>query len=203
MAKRNLLIVISYLFLVLLVLVDSCSTGVESSPEPGILRVKIQSDSSDTSIVIANKTYILSKQDRFNVKFTQGKVYDVDSVFFTLYPDIFSYTQRDVTCDILKTEDGQYKEFTIFETFLPPGEYRRLQFGIAVSSYVFLGNNEIPISLPPNTELLIDFDFDFSINSNELTEIKMNIYPFQSIKRFQDSFYFIRKVEVVKIDYTG
>jgi len=177
-----------------------CSTGVEDDPGKGIIRVFVSSNPADTSIVIANKIFVVKSGDTFVVKFVQGKVY-IDSTFFILYPDTTSYTQEDRQFNILAMSDSSgYQEFRVFESFLPAGFYDRLQFGLTATEVVLRGNH-IPISLPPGEMLLMDFPLEMFIEEERVTEIRLVIWPFQSIRRYQDSFHFHRRIEIKEIRY--
>ena len=59
----------------LALVVSSCTTGVEPSPAPGILRVTIQSDENDSSIVILSDTTRYSRYDQFQARVYEARLY--------------------------------------------------------------------------------------------------------------------------------
>lgn len=174
-----------------------CDTGVESSPDPGIVRVTLQSDPADTSIVILADTFTVSPGDFFPIIIFQGKV-SQQSNFALLFKDTESYRPEDVIYDVLKRENGEYVRFVIYESFVPPGNYDRLQFG-ATASLLILGNFVIPVQLPPDADQLMDFYYDFEVFESRVTEINVEISPFESVRRFRDSFLFDPKMRIVSV----
>jgi len=178
---------------------SSCTTGIESSPQPGIVRVTLQSDQADTQIVILNQTLRVSSRDYFGVTITQGKVYSGEKYAF-LFKDKDSYRQEDVTYNILERKDGQYTKFTIFESYVPPVNYTKLQFGVT-ASLMKLGYFEIPVKLPDGTPLLKDLDISFQVYENRVTEVSVQLSPFKSVKRYRDSYQFTREMKVTEIIY--
>jgi len=56
-----------------------------------------------------------------------------------------------------------------------------------------------PIQLPPGTAPQLFFPAPFSIQEDRTTEIALEIEPFRSLSRYQDSFLFDRKIQVVAV----
>lgn len=179
--------------------VFGCDTGVEPSPDPGIVRVTLQSNAADTSIVVLGDTFAVSPSDRFDVTIFQGKVFR-EARFALLFEDTKSYRPEDVTYDVLKRENDEYKKYVIYESFVPPGTYDRLQFG-ASASLLVLGVFQIPVQLPSDAERLMDFYYSFRVSENGVTEINVEISPFQSVRRFRDSYLFDRQMRIVSVQY--
>jgi len=180
-------------------IIFSCDTGVESSPDPGILRVTLQSNPVDTFIVIINDTFTVSPKDSFGVTVFQGKAYK-DSHFAILYKTPKSYQQKDITYNIVKIENDEYKRFTIFESHVPPFDYDKIQFGIT-ANILKLRNFEIPVQSPENANLFMDLYHNFQVSENRVTEINVQISPFESVHRFRDTYHFIPLLKIVDVKY--
>lgn len=176
-----------------------CTTGVESSPDPGILVVTLQSDPADTLIVIANDTVTVADGDWFGVTVFQGKVYR-DTNYAFLFTDTSSYRLEDQNLNLLQMDGatGQYQRFVLYRSYVPPGDYDRIQFGIT-PVYVQVGNLYIPVTLPPGTGSLVDLYRDFAVFENRTTAVSIRISPFKSVTRYRDSFYFTPVIEIVEI----
>lgn len=194
-------------FFLCLLIFNSCVTGVEDSPMPGIVRINLQSEPSDTILVEKSDTFAISQKypATFEIKTFQGRIYK-DSNFAVLYKTIFSYRQEDTIFNILKLDTlGKYQKYSIFESKVPPGSYNKLEFGlnstdkklkiIALNGKTF----ENPIELPNGAKLLIAFDVNFNISSEKVTQIDVQLSPFKSIKRYQDSYQFFRQMKVVGV----
>lgn len=193
----GLIIFTSLLFLVIGV---GCDTGVEASSEHGILRVNLVSDPSDTSLIIKNNTYTITEGDSMALKVFQGKAYK-DSIFAVLYKDIEAYKQEDITYNIIKRKNNEYKKYTIFESYVPPFEYHKIEIGLT-SNIVRLSNfDDIKVESPNDYDVFVDLQEDFEVFENEITEINIFIKPFKSITRFKDSYRFVSEVRIVNIVY--
>lgn len=181
------------------ILVLSCNTGIEVSPAPGVIRVTLQSDPADTSIIIIKDTIAVSERDWFGVTITQGKIYHGDN-FAILFKDTKSYRVEDVIYNILEREAGQYKKFTIYESYAPPNSYDKLQFGVT-ASLLRMGFFNIPVQLRPGDALLVDQMVNFDIKENQTTEINVQISPFKSVVRYKDTYYFTRQMQIIDVRY--
>jgi len=180
--------------------IGSCKSGVETSPAPGIIRITLQSDPLDTAIVIVADTFYVTPGDSFGVTIFQGKVYS-DSIYSILYPTIQNFQQKDITYNLIRQENGQYREYVIFESYVPPGEYYRIQFGLKATVLRINNFDEIKIESPPNTNPLKDLYRNFKISENKITEVKVILKPFQSVKRYRDTFQFYPVLEIKDIQY--
>lgn len=189
--KLFLLVLVGGLFL-------SCSTGVEPSPDPGILRVVLQSDPADTTIVIVNNTYGVSVVDSFGVTIFQGKAYH-DSIFSTLYRTPESTRQEDLNYNIAELENGGYKKITIFESYVPPEKYQRIQFGIQANILKLLGFILVEIESPPGASKFINLESEFQVQENRITEVTVQISPFKSIQRYRDSYQFFPQMKIIGV----
>lgn len=179
-------------------LLAACDTGVAPSPDPGVLRVTLQADPADNTIAVGKDVLTVAPGDRFDVTVFQGKVYR-DSVFAVLLPTLDAYREQDAHYNVLaRRGEAQPARYTIFESYVPPGAYDRLQFG-ATATELRIGGFVIPMALPPNTPGLMDFEADFEVVENDTTEITLRIKPFQSVARFRDSYQFTRQIEVVDV----
>ncbi len=192
-------ILFPFVLLTLITNLNYCSTGVESSSEPGILRITLQSDPADTSIIIVTDTFTVADGDSFGVNFFQSKVYH-NNYYAQLYRTTSSYSVETIVINILKRINGEYQKYTLYESYVPPEEYSRVQFGINAEQ-MRISRLDIPVLLPPDSSLLVDFYQDFKVEENKITEIIFQISPFKSVERFKDVYYFMRKIEIVDVKY--
>jgi hypothetical protein len=195
--KRLLLF---FLSLALTFMAYQCSTGVESSPDPGILRIIFHGDDSDTSIVIINETYTVDTSDVFMVHIFEGRAYQGQKYAY-LYPKLNEYHNPGKNYNILARDslNQSYKRYKIFETFVPPGNYTRLQIGLTANELRIGDFDPIPIYLPADDSLLISINQDFTVESDHVTEVDLAIKPFASIQRYKDTYLFYRIVTVAGI----
>ncbi|GAB4366410.1 MAG: hypothetical protein Kow0042_06260 [Calditrichia bacterium] len=182
--------------LILMTLI-SCDAGIEDSPQPGILRITLEADPADTSIVIITDTFSVQPGDFFAVTIFQGKVFR-DSTFAVLYPTIESYKQEDIVYNIIRRDSLGYQRFTIFESHVPPSDYNRIQFGVR-SLILRFGNFFIPVETEEN--YFLNLSKNFTVKENEITEINLQIKPFQSIIRYRDTYQFHPVVEIMRVNY--
>lgn len=179
--------------------VVGCETGVDESADPGVIRVTLQPDPTDNSITIGDQTYDAAPSDRFEVTIFQGKLYR-DSSYATLFADLDEFREIDRQYDLLTFDDGEPARQVIFETFVAPGRYDSLQFGMT-ASMVRIGALTIPAQLPPGTGTLLEFDREIEIFENDTTIVDLTIKPFQSVRRFRDSFHFTRELEITGVSH--
>ena len=181
------------------IIIFGCDSGVGTSSEPGILSIVLQSEPSDTSVIIVVDTLSVAPTDSFGVTIFQGKAYD-DSVYAILYTDLRSTQQEDIVYNIIKIENGEYKKFTIFESYVPPGEYNKIHFGLKSSILKFSGFDEITVETPDEFRY-VDLFSDFSVSENKVTEINVQISPFKSISRYKDTYHFNPEVDIISVIY--
>ena len=173
-------------------------TGIEPSLDPGILRITLESNPLDTSIVIVNNTFNISQDDSFGVTIYQGKIYN-DENFAFLYMNTRSY-QTEKIYNILRNEDTEYKKFIIYESHVPPGDYDVLQFGIMPNPFE-IDRIPFPVQIPPDSSALLNLDQKFTVYENRTTEINVQISPFKSVQRYRDTFYFIPNIDIIDVKY--
>lgn len=176
-----------------------CETGVEHSPEPGVVRVTLQADATDNSITIGGQTYEATPADRFEITVFQGKLYQ-DSVYATLFAHLDEYRELDRQYDLLTFDGDDPARQVIFETYVAPGIYDKLQFGLT-ASMVRIGALTIPAQLPPGEGTLIELERDIEIFENDTTVIDLTIKPFESVRRFRDSFHFTRELQITGVSH--
>lgn len=179
-----------------------CTSGIENSPAPGIVRVILQSDPVDTSIVILNNTYVVTQSDTFKATVFQGRVYR-DSLFSLLYRDLSSYRQTDDTYNLIGRENNQYLPIKLFESYVPAQRYNRLEFGLTGNEFKIGGSTgyKILVQLPPGEALLISMQIDFEVFENQVTEIVLQIKPLSSLVRYRDTYFFTREIELMGVKY--
>ncbi|MBH91053.1 MAG: hypothetical protein CMG67_02955 [Candidatus Marinimicrobia bacterium] len=202
----NIRIVRSIIFALLAVLFISCNiTEPEEfySPTAGFVRVIIRSDNSDTNINILGVDYNISDQDSLDLLVFQGKVFNADSNYAILFHNIKSWRQEEFVYNILDwdSENG-YTEFKIFESHVPPGAYDLITLGL-IASIIEIGPYRIPISLPPDTEGVLELPTSFTVDEKNVTQITLSLKPFQSMSRYRDDYVFDRQIEIESIEYFG
>ncbi len=202
--KTGIKIVLSTLIILIL---SFCSTGIDASPDPGLLRVTLQSDPADTMIVIVKDTIYTQPGDSMHVLIFQGKAY-FDSIYSVLFQNRQEYFPRDHNYNLLKQSSGGYEKFIIFESLVPPQDYTHIQFGIR-SNYLLLtygyavGGLEIPVTKPADESSLQNLNHNFSVQENQITEINLRIKPFQSVSRYRDVYLFKPRIEIVSVRDAG
>ena len=202
----NIRIFGSIFFALLAVLLSSCNiTEPEEfySPTAGFVRVIIQSDNNDTNINILGVDYNISDQDSLDLLVFQGKVFNADSNYAILFHNIKSWRQEEFVYNILdwNPEDG-YTEFKIFESHVPPGVYDLITLGL-IASVIEVGPYRIPISLPPDTEGVLEIPTSFRVDEKNVTQITLSLKPFQSMSRYRDDYVFDRQIDIESIEYFG
>ncbi|MCK6620885.1 MAG: hypothetical protein HUU32_06420 [Calditrichaceae bacterium] len=179
----------------------ACTSGIEDSPGAGIVRVILQSDPADTSIIILGDTVaVVEGSDYFTSTVFQGRVYR-DSLFALLYTTLNSFRQTDDSYNLLERRNGQYLPIQLFETYVPPQQYNRLEFGLT-GNFVRIGGPTgyvIPVLLPPGEPILISLDIEFEVFENQVTEVVLQIKPLSSLVRYRDTYYFSRQIEILSV----
>ena len=179
---------------------SGCETGVEPSPLPGILKITLESNPIDTLIVVIKDTLIVGEEDYFGNVIFQGRVFSGDYYAF-MFPDKNKPQQEDKTYNILERIDNKYSKFTIFESYVPPGDYDRIQFGIT-GDLVKLGYFEIPVKMPVGESVKKDLEHPFRVEENATTEVTIQISPFESVTRYRDSYLFRPVFEITDVTYS-
>ncbi|MBO8131804.1 MAG: hypothetical protein H0Z29_09875 [Candidatus Marinimicrobia bacterium] len=189
-----------YLTIVILIMLISkgCNIEVEKSDYPGVLRLNLQADPTDTSITILDKTYIPDTSSVMKVKVFEAKAY-IDSCYTILLPTLDAFIDEGRSYDILKKDEGKYKRYKIYESYAPPGIYNRLQFGIIIKE-LEIGGYKIPIEVPEGGSLIYNFDIEFAVYEDDTTEINIQIKPFESLYRYRDSYIFNGNLEITSIN---
>ncbi len=195
-----------------------CKTSVEPSPSPGILRVTLKSAESDTNIVLLNDTSHFSRWDNFGMVVSQGRLSQGDT-YASIYNNASSARKTSDTVNALGREwltgtpityldtatitpqNSRYRKYTIFESYVPPGTYDKLTFALTASEMeIFIPKHYLnPVGLPPGDAPSMDLAGTFTIQENGVTEVDVEVLPYKSLRRYQDQFYFERKVSVVRI----
>lgn len=200
MRIKNLILVrVMGMAIVMGLILTGCGSDITTSPQPGTLIVTLHSDPADTQIVILSKIFTVSDKDYFGTTIFQGKIFSGDKFAF-LYKDKNSYRQEDVTYNIIERKEGQYTQVTIFDSYVPPGDYTNLQFGVT-GSLVKIGYLEIPVKLPAGTTPMRDLEQNFKVYENQVTEINIQISPFKSVKRYRDAYQFIPEMKIIDLSY--
>jgi len=187
-----------------------CTTGVTDSPDHGIVRIMFSADPADTVLIEKSDTFSVSTRYEaiFVLKVFQGRIYR-DSDFAVLYPGIDSYRQEDEFVNIIAVDSlGNYKIYKVFESYVPPGDYNSLEFGVTPANGIplkIVANSgktfENPVELPPDESLLYHFDQNFTVNADRVTQIDVQISPFKSVKRYRDVYRLYRIMKITGVHY--
>jgi len=196
-----------------------CSTGVEPSPSAGIVRVSLKANELDTAIVIRSDTSRFSRWDSFILLISRGLLYRGNNYTY-LYRDVSNARNAGDTVNIIAREwlngvpisfldtttittaNSRYIKHVIFESYVPPGDYSRLEMtltGTEVDTYIPVPYQN-PISLPDSVSPVIGFYQAYSVREGGTTEINLEIDPFASLKRYRDFYVFSRKMRVVSVN---
>lgn len=175
-----------------------CNTGVEESPQPGIVRVTLQANPADTTILILTDTVRVTDRDSMGVTIFQGRIFS-GVKFATLFRSVTSYRAEDITYNVLKRDIGMYKTYVVYESSVPPGDYTNLQVGVTAALLNLRDVAPIQLQLRPDDPLLLDFDIGFRVSENRVTEIALQIDPLQSLTRYRDLYYFERRMRVLGV----
>jgi len=163
---------------------------------------------SDTNFVSRDTTvYNLDHKGEtcfFPVRLFQARVFNGDEcAYLTQYLDVPDYSSW--YFDILQRINYSYPKYTVFETYIPPGQYDSLQVGLSPASSPFdivrIGAMWIPVELPPDEEVLMNFDCEFTVHEGDTTEIVLEIKPLESVSRYRDTFYFVPNIEIIGVNY--
>ncbi len=201
MARQGVIGVLPVVFLLVVgVCFVGCSTGVEHSEEFGLLRVIVQSAPSDTAISIVGETLAVDTSDVFQMTFSQGKAYSKGS-YAILYHDTLSYRQEDIPVNVLElSEDDAYVPCVVFESFVPPGVYDSLEFGLSARQMT-LGEFTIPVQRPQGRAILEILEHDYTVEPEQTTELVVYVYPFTSLQRYQDRYLFVPELEIAEVNH--
>ena len=177
-------------------------TGVQESEEMGVIRVMLRANPADSTITIGGDRVVADSTDEFRISVFQGRM-SKDSVFSLLFNDLYGYEQEERLYNVFeRNTEGEMKEFRIFHTYLPPGQYQSLEFGLTAEQ-VNIDDFTIPVDLPPDSSTLYRqrFEEPVTISSNDTTVIRLQFSPFESIQRYGDEFRLYRDISVENIEY--
>lgn len=207
------------LFFLCVYILSGCKTGVEPSPDPGIIRVTMKSSEVDTMLIILGDTVKFSRIDYFDVIFSQGRLYKGDN-YADLYTDLSINRKNLDTINLLQRAwlDGRlitatdpvfdvdaskskYVSSKVVEWYVPPGTYDRLQFNFkGIEIFVARPRQfRTPLQLAEGVTSIMNFNYTITINSGRVTEVNLEVLPFQSIRRYRDSYIFDRKVSIASV----
>lgn len=207
------------LFFLCVCLISGCRTGVEPSPAPGIIRVTIKSAEKDTLLIILGDTIKFSRVDHFDIIISQGRLYQ-DNKYADLFTDLSIDRNNSDTVNILQRAwlDGRiitptdpvfdveankskYVGSKVIEWYVPPGTYDKLQINFkGIEIFVARPRQfRTPLQLAEGVSPVMNFDHTITVNAGRVTEMNLEILPFQSIRRYKDSYLFDRKVSVASV----
>jgi len=198
MTRREIHLLFLLPLFVIVLIFSSCSTGVEPSPQPGILRVFVQADPSDTTIKIVGDEYVPDSTSSFIVKIFQGRVFNQDN-YAILFPNLKSYLEKDIQINLLEREGSEYKIFKIFESYVPPAVYTKIQFGLN-AGVLKIGDFKIPITIDPESKGIVVLEKDFEVKESQTTELLIHIKPFQSLQRIRDAYFFNVIANIIEVN---
>lgn len=180
----------------------SCSelTQADENVVPSILRVVLEPDPTDSTITILGETFGVSDGDSLGINVYQGRAISADSNFALLYKNVNSWRQDQHTYNLLLRENGNFIEHTVFESFVPPGEYSAISLGLE-GFHMQVGPYSIPVELSKALDPIAEFPAEYSMEEGKVTEIHILIEPFNSMTRQLDSYVFSRQAKVGDIIY--
>jgi len=182
--------------------ISSCTdlTGASEEKGPGILRIILEADPADSTINILGQTYGISENDSLGVNIYQGRAVNADSNFALLYTNVESWRQDQHTYNLLKTIEGVSVQHTVFESFVPPGDYSAISMGLE-GFHMQVGPYSIPVELKSDLNPIAEFPFNYQVEESGVTEVHIFIEPFNSMTRQLDSYVFSREARVGDIFY--
>ena len=189
-----------------------------AKPRPGILRVIFKSSDDDTAIIIQNDTSRFSRWDNFNIVVSQCRLYTGENYSY-VYNNLSSERKADDTVNALAREwlsgvpitfqdsdsitvgNSRFRRFVIFEYYVPPGSYQKMSISVTASEMEFFIPKHYlnPVSLPPGETPTMEFPVNVTISERGVTEIELELQPYKSLRRYQDQFYFERKLVVKQV----
>lgn len=188
----------------------TCDTGVDPSPDPGVIRLLLEADAADSVVVIGSKRYALGNDTTsalMRIRIGQALIYR-DTTYAALYRRLNSFQIQDPLVDVLETDsEGSLSNHLLFESYLPPAAYDSLQLAMHVNLFriqtlgrVTFNTFENEVRLPPGASPVLTFRQPFDITSRDTTVVQLRIRPLQSLTRYQDVYYFTPEVEIEDIE---
>jgi hypothetical protein len=194
---KKIRIFLTFLVLILICLgLVNCDTGIEDSPEPGILRITLESDQTDTTIVFVTDTFTVSDRDTFLIEIFQGKVFR-DTSYATLYARRTLNVELTLRYNLLTRANNQYQKLTIFESYVPPLTYDKIRFGMDSYYLKLLGFDKILVQTPPG--YFLNLPANIEVKENHVTEVNVRVSPFKNVIRYRDTYIFAPEMEVVDV----
>ena len=185
-----------------LLLLASCSelTKADEQIGPGILRIVLEPDPADSTITILGETYSVSGNDSLGINIYQGRAVTVDSNFALLYKSVNSWRQDQYTYNLLLWEDDEFVQHTVFESFVPPGDYASVSIGFE-GFHMQVGPYSIPVELSSELDPIAEFPVEYIVEEGQVTEVHILIEPFTSMTRKLDSYVFSRRARIGNANY--
>ncbi|MBT4034618.1 MAG: hypothetical protein HOB84_10510 [Candidatus Marinimicrobia bacterium] len=185
-----------------LLLLTSCSeiTKADEQIGPGILRVVLEPDPADSTITILGETYSYSENDSLGINIYQGRAVTVDSNFALLYESVNSWRQDQHTYNLLLRNEDEFVHHTVFESFVPPGEYASVSMGFE-GFHLQVGPYSIPVELSSDLDPVAEFPVEYTVEEGEVTEVHILVEPFSSMTRRLDSYVFSRQARIGDVHY--
>ena len=197
--RRNLRL--AWLIPLIMVVISGC-VEIEPSPDPGVLRVQLEHNPADSIIHIGSRDFSFGNNDLFLISVYQGRAHS-DSAFFVLYETPTTYFAGENMYNILGRDTSDaLQTVTIFESYLPPGEYTSVEFGMSPEALLLsegyaVGGLFIPIEEAPGSSPLVSLELDYEIVENDTTNILVRLSSFQSVVRYRDIFHFAPEIETI------
>ena len=209
---------LSVLLITYFIAFAGCTTGVEPSPHPGILRVVLTIKATDTCLVISSDTTKFSRWDQYWATIYGGRLYqgtNYSDLYLTPTTDRIQSVQQNLLARewldgtpitikdtaTITPQNSRYMKGTVFEFYVPPGTYDRLDFALTATEVAtFIPKIYInPIVLPSGVAAVMSFPGSYTVQEDRTTEVVTEIAPFESLHRFQDAFLFDRKMQIISI----
>jgi hypothetical protein len=202
MPSRHLLIFIA---VIILVLVQGCGDDLNvngvNSPGPGILRVILKSDENDNFLVVGGDTVWVQEgsTDSLAMAVGQGRAYrGVD--YAVLYKTLQDYQEVTKYCNPIRRVNGAYVDCVLFETELPPATFDSLKINLT-ANMIKIGPYTIPLTPTTDASEFVIFTDSFRIEEGRTTVVRLQLKPFASLQRVEDTYQYHWVITVSKIEY--
>ncbi len=192
--KRLLIFLSSVLFTLLFL---RCNDNLNSNPDPGVLRIYLVTNPADTTIKIGFDSLTVTNSDNFTITIGQMKIYSEDNNYAKLFTNFSGYKDEEVEYNLLQRKQGKFVPQMIAETYIPPNEYKKVEFVVYPPKNVTIYGLTFPIEIPDDYEPLISLDHNFKIDQNEEYDIYIRFNAFHSITRWRDTYIFTPIFEII------
>jgi hypothetical protein len=164
-----------------LILLNGCSTGVDNSIKPGILKLFIEVDTSG---------FIISRDDSLIIMISQKRAYREDGTYANIYKTLSSlYMIRD-TLNLFDLDKN-----LLSESYLPPGNFTKIMLVVSSSNYIKINGKRFHLQ-QDTSSTSVQIKHRFKIFKNMVTEITLRFKLSRSLFRRSNVYIFKPVIEV-------